>query len=85
MQTRLAIVGLFLLGLVVGAFSRGVEAQADALPFKVGDHIKLFYWGNSGVDCDVLEIKGTFVKCAQREKQGEWFNLAVTAGVDTIR
>jgi hypothetical protein len=73
------------LAAVLFSWQDSVTAQIDPLPFRVGDKIRLLYENSGGQACDVVDIKGHFVLCAQREPNGEWLNLLTTLGVDLKR
>jgi hypothetical protein len=77
--------GLALVALALSLSMRSTSAQESSYPFQVGDKINLMYHGHSGQACDVKEIRGQMVRCEQGAKNGEWFNLAITLGIDTRR
>jgi hypothetical protein len=60
---------LLMLGVITGYLISGtsLRAQVDPLPFAVGNFVTLHYGehpGSNFVECSVMEIRGTFVKCA---------------------
>jgi hypothetical protein len=82
---RMRHLPLALILVAVGSLSmRSTSAQEPAYPFQVGDKIRLLYLGHAARDCDVTAIRGGMVRCEQ-SKNGEWFSLAVTLGIDTRR
>ncbi len=87
MVNRWSVV-LLVLGVMAGYLISGttVRAQADPLPFVVGDTVTLIFgepWREaykSFIVCNVSEVRGVFVKCARdaNERAGrpdQWYNL----------
>jgi hypothetical protein len=90
MLNRWSLLMLTLGALVGYTFTNtSVQAQADALPFAVGETVTLWYgkdtstpsYGTS-VECAVAEIRGAYVRCGPRNRVGggsdrgeRWFTL----------
>ena len=62
-----------------------VPAQSESWPFKVGDKISIRPQSGGAYDCDVIDQRGTFVLCDQRQKSGEWLNVAVAVAIQVKR
>ena len=63
---------LVVVGIVVGAVIRPVQAQTESPIFKVGQRLTLTYVGDRFVECNVAEIRGAFIKCEDNKIM--WFN-----------
>ena len=78
--------------------TRPVQAQAQALPFAIGETVTISLQGGTH-RCRIEEIRGTFARCAdpsgppvggfgvrgQPADQSSWVNLAVVEWVITPR
>jgi hypothetical protein len=73
---------LVLVGFVVGALMRPVQAQTDSSIFKVGQRLTLTFVGDRIVECNIAEIRGAFIKCEDNKIM--WFNTATTIAL-TVR
>ena len=83
-----------LAGYAVGA--RPVQAQAEQFPFQVGDIVEFSFQYDSGRQCRVEELKGTFARCGnppdprvftigRREPPELWVNVAVVESITKAR
>ena len=81
---RLILLGIVLavIGIAVGALIRPVQAQTDASIFKVGQRLTLTYVGDRVVECNVGEIRGSFIRCDDNKIM--WFNTSTTIAL-TVR
>ena len=62
MTTSRALV-LILIGVAVGSLIRTVHAQTDVVLFQVGQRLTLSYIDERSIDCTLLEIRGSFLRC----------------------
>jgi hypothetical protein len=77
------------------AGERPVQAQAQPLPFAIGETVTFRYADNGSRDCRITEIKGMFALCESlTQRQGptfgrpeleEWFNIAAVERVTRPR
>jgi hypothetical protein len=72
---------LLLIGISAAAFMRPLQAQTDPI-FKVGQRLTLTYVGDRVVECNVGEIRGTFIRCEDNKIM--WFNTSTTIAL-TVR
>lgn len=74
MSKRFAMLSVVVAGLAVSAAAgQSVRAQAEPLPFAVGDTVTLRYTGPQGewaVECAVKEFRGVYVRCETPEPIG---------------
>jgi len=88
MLTALVLV-LILIGVAVGSLIRPVDAQTDVVLFQVGQRLTLSYIDERSIDCTLLEIRGSFVRCEQpkpintfnRGPVVTWYHLATVRSV----
>ena len=73
---------LVLVGIVVGAVMRPVQAQTESAIFKVGQRLTLTYVGDRVVECNVAEIRGMFISCEDNKIMR--FNTTTTIAL-TVR
>ena len=64
------------------AVMRPLQAQTDAAIFKIGQRLTLTYVGDRVVECNVAEIRSTFIRCEDNKIM--WFNTATTIAL-TVR
>jgi hypothetical protein len=83
----------------IGGYAAGttpVQAQADGLPFQVGDVVALSFQDKVQRQCRIAEVRGMFARCgdaadiqrfgiARREPPEDWVNMAVVEGVTRSR
>jgi hypothetical protein len=83
-----------LTGYAVGA--RPAQAQAQPLPFPIGEIVTFRYADNGSRDCRVTQIRGMFALCepaverqsptyGRPEPPEEWINIAVVERVTRPR
>jgi hypothetical protein len=82
---------LILIGAAVGSPVRPVDAQTDVVLFQVGQRLTLSYIDERSIDCTVLEIRGSFVRCEQPKPMNTfsrgpshlttWYHLATVRSV----
>ena len=88
MATIRALV-LILIGVAVGSLIRTVHAQTEIVLFQVGQRLTLSYTDERSLDCTILEIRGSFVRCEQPKpdpfsrfpSQVNWYNVATLRSV----
>ena len=78
---------LVLIVVIVAAFAatavmRPLQAQTDAAIFKIGQRLTLTYVGDRVVECNVAEIRSTFIRCEDNKIM--WFNTVTTIAL-TVR
>lgn len=56
---------LILIGVAVAGMIRSVDAQTDVALFQVGQRLTLSYIDERSIDCTLLEMGGSFVRCEQ--------------------
>jgi hypothetical protein len=64
-MTTIRALVLILIGVAVGSLIRSVDAQTDVVLFQVGQRLTLSYIDERSIDCTILEIRGSFVRCDQ--------------------
>ena len=64
-MTTIRALVLILIGVAVGSLIRTVHAQSDVVLFQVGQRLTLSYIDQHSIDCTLLEIRGSFVRCEQ--------------------
>jgi hypothetical protein len=82
MQLIFLQITLLVVGIVVGTFVRGVEAQTDPSLFKVGQRLTLAFPGDRFAEGNVAEIRGLLVRFDDSKIQ--WFNVGNAISV-TVR
>jgi hypothetical protein len=89
MATIRALV-LILIGVAVGSLIRSVHAQTDVALFQVGQRLTLSYIDERSIDCTLLEIRGSFVRCEQPKPSNTfnrgpsyvtWYHIATVRSV----
>jgi hypothetical protein len=72
---RLIITGILLVlfGVAIGATMRPLQAQSDSSLFKVGQRLTLAFVGDRFVECNVSEIRGSYIRCEDNKIM--WFNV----------
>ena len=68
--------------IAAAAVMRPLQAQTDSAIFKIGQRLTLTYVGDRVVECNVAEIRGTFIRCEDNKIM--WFNTATTIAL-TVR
>ena len=88
-MTTLRALVLILIGVAVGSLIRSVQAQTDVVLFQVGQRLTLSYTDERSIDCTVLEIRGSFMRCEQPKADTfsrvpsyvTWYNIATVRSV----
>jgi hypothetical protein len=79
---------------MIGYAVSGISAQTNSpWPISTGDRIRLWYPGESGVNCTVALIRNDFVRCAPDPpvdrfsplmQRDEWFNLRTLRSIERL-
>ena len=80
---------LILIGVAVGSLMRSVHAQTDVVLFQVGQRFTLSYANEDSIDCTLIEIRGSFLRCEQPKPDTfsrfplyvSWYNVATVRSV----
>jgi hypothetical protein len=88
MMTIRALV-LILIGVAIGSLMRSVHAQTDVGLFQVGQRLTLSYIDEHSIDCTLLDIRGSFLRCEQPKPDTfsrvpsyvTWHNIATVRSV----
>ena len=76
------VLALFVVIVAAIAVMRPLQAQTDSAIFKIGQRLTLTYVGDRVVECNVAEIRSTFIRCEDNKIM--WFNTATTIAL-TVR
>ena len=88
-MTTIRALVLILIGLAVGSLMRSVHAQTDVVLFQVGQRLTLSYIDERSIDCTLLEVRGSFMRCEQPKPDTfgrvpsyvTWYNIATIRSV----
>jgi hypothetical protein len=79
-------VAMLVVAVAVGGYaagSRPVLAQADPLPYAVGDRVMFTHPGGGSQNCQIEEVRGLFVRCGPRyQGRASWTNVSAMLAVD---
>jgi hypothetical protein len=89
-MTTIRALVLILIGVAVGSLIRSVHAQTEVVLFQVGQRLTLSYVDERSIDCTLLEVRGSFVRCEQPKPidtfnrgpyLNTWYHLATVRSV----
>ena len=73
-------------GYAAGTRPLQAQAQAEALPFHLGQTVELGFDASHSRKCLIEEVKGTFVRCrnlSKSDRATRWINIAQVAWMTT--
>ena len=88
-MTMIRALVLILIGVAVGSLIQSVHAQTDVVLFQVGQRLTLSYIDERSIDCTLLEVRGSFMRCEEPKPDTfsrvpsyvTWYNIATIRSV----